>query len=77
MVACRSRDVRAILDAAETQLVGRADGLAPFDRAAGQPHRKAVPVVIAARLADAFAGRRASELAAPDQERFVPQAALL
>ena len=33
--------------------------------------------MVAARLADAFAGRRAAELAAPDQQRLVPQARAL
>jgi len=38
---------------------------------AGQSHREAVPVVVAARLAYSFAGGGASEFAAPDQ--FTPR----
>ena len=68
-------DVAAVLDAFEAELVGRADGLAALHAGAGQPHREAERVVVAARLADAFAGRRAAELAAPDEQRLVPQAA--
>ena len=48
-----------------------------FDAAAGEPHGEGVDVVVAAgRFAD-LAHRRAAELAAPDDERVVEQAALL
>ena len=64
-----------LFDRFETQLVRGADGLTPFDTRASQPHGEAVPIVIAARLPDAFAGWGAAEFTAPDQERFIPQAA--
>src|SRR6266852_6055866 len=70
-------DVMAFLLGAEAQLVGAADRLAAFDAGAGEPHREAERVVIAPRPTDAFAGRRAAELAAPDQERLVPQSRAL
>ena len=46
----------------------------PLDAAAGQPHRKALDVVVAAV---ALGHRRAAELAAPDDQRVVEHAALL
>src|SRR5207249_5012517 len=57
----------------ETQLIGGADRLAALDAGAGQPHAEAVRVVVAAGPADALARRRATEFAAPDQHRFLPQ----
>ena len=41
-------DVQAILDGVQADLVGRADRLAAVDSAAGEPHREAVGVVVAA-----------------------------
>src|SRR5205807_367046 len=46
-------------------------------RAAGQPDRKGVGVVVAAVVTAALDHRRAAELAAPDHQRVVQQAALL
>ena len=68
-------DVDAVLDGVQAELVGRADDVAPLHAAAGQPHREAVGIVVAAVP---FLGhRRAAELAAPDDQRLVEQAALL
>src|SRR5262249_27051733 len=68
-------DVDAVLDGTEAELVRRPVGHAALDAAAGHPHREA-PVVVVAAVA-ALAGRGAAELAAPDDERVVEQAALL
>ena len=68
-------DVEAVLDGAEAEFVGGADGLAALHAAAGHPHREAGRVVIAAVAF--FAHRRAAEFAAPDDQRLVEQAALL
>src|SRR5262249_8318055 len=68
-------DVDAVLDRAEAQLVRSADDLTGFHAAAGEPHGKAVGVVVAA--VGALAHRRAAELAAPDDQRFIKQAAPL
>ena len=73
-------DVAGVFDGlGESQLVGGARLLArPSRRQPGQPPvDEAMPVVIAARFADAFAGGRAAEFAAPDQQRFVPQSGAL
>ena len=77
-------DVDAVLDGLEAELVGRAVDVAAAHAAAGQPHGEAVVVVVAAvdlARVGAWLGqldrRRAAELAAPDHERFVEQAALL
>ena len=77
-------DVDLVLDGLEAELVGRAVDVAALDAAAGQPHREAVVVVVAAvDLAGVRAGRRqldrrrAAELAAPDDQRVVEQPALL
>ena len=45
--------------------------------AAGQPHRVAVDVMVAADQLARLAHRRAAELAAPDHERVFQQPALL
>ena len=63
-----------VLDGVVAELVGRAVGDAALDAAAGQPHREALDVVVAAV---ALGHRRAAELAAPDDERVVEHAALL
>src|SRR6266851_3787589 len=47
-------DVAWVVDSPEAELVGRADGLAALDAGAGQPHREAVRVVVAAGFADAL-----------------------
>ena len=77
-------DVDAVLDGLEAEVVGRAVDVAAAHAAAGQPHREAVVIVVAAvdlagvrALLRQFDRRRAAELAAPDDERFVQQAALL
>ena len=54
-----------------------ADADAALDAAAGQPHREAVGVVVAARALGVLGGRLAAELAAPDDQRLVQQAAAL
>ena len=57
-----------------------ADGDAGLHAAAGQPHRERARVMIAAEELRAVARlvhRRAAELAAPDDQRVVEQAALL
>jgi hypothetical protein len=76
--------VDAILHRLEAEVVGGAVDLPPFHAAAGQPRGEAVVVVVAAvHLAGVGAllrqldRRRAAELAAPDDERLVEQAALL
>ena len=67
-------DVDDVLDGVVAELVGGAVGDAALDAAAGQPHREALDVVVAAV---ALGHRRAAELAAPDHERVVEHAALL
>ena len=68
-------DVDLVLDRMHAELVGRADDLAPLHAAAGQPHREAVRVVIAA--VTLLAHRRSTEFAPPDDECFVEQSPLL
>ena len=46
-----------------------------FDAAAGKPHAESLAVMIAS--GGALGGRRAAELAAPNDKRFVQQAACL
>ena len=77
MVACRCLTWKAIGDGSAAQFVGLADGHAAFDPAAGHPHGESIGVVIAAGALGVFRGRLASELAAPHDQRFVEQAALL
>ena len=74
-------DVDRVLDGLEAELVGGAVDVAALDAAAGQPHGEAVVVVVAAvHLAGVGAGRgqldgrRAAELAAPDDERVLEHA---
>ena len=66
-------DVDLVLDGVPAELVGRAVDDPPLHAAAGQPHREAERVVLAA--VGPFGRRRAAELAAPDDERVVEQAA--
>ena len=63
----------AILDGAQADVVGGADDRAPFDAAAGEPHREAEVVMIASPAALRF--RRSAELAAPQHQRRIEQAA--
>ena len=58
-------------------LVGLAVDVAALDAAAGEPHRVGVDVMIAADVASRLPHRRAAELAAPDHQRVVEQAAPL
>ena len=58
---------------AEAEVVGAADGVAGFHAAAGHPHGEAGGVVVAAIAFLAHGG--AAELAAPDDEGFIEQAA--
>ena len=64
--------VAAFFDRFETEFVGGTNGLTAFDAGTCHPHGKAVPVVISARLADAFAGGGSAKLAPPDEERIFP-----
>src|SRR5215510_11272262 len=62
-----------------TDLVRFADGHAWFDASAGEPHREGSRMVVASeqlRSAAGFVHRRASEFAAPDDERVFEQVAL-
>ena len=71
-------DVEAVVDGGRAaEFVGLADADAPLDAAAGHPHGEAVGVVVAARALGVFGGRLAAELAAPDHQRLVEQAAAL
>ena len=65
----------AVLDGGVAELVGGAVDVPRLDAAAGQPDAEAVLVVVAAvrRSAD---DRQPAELAAPDDQRLVEQAAL-
>ena len=75
-MACRSWTWTWSSTALKPKLVGLAERDARLDAAAGQPHREGVGVVVAAVVA-ALDHRRAAELAAPDDQRVVEQAALL
>src|SRR5262245_49281568 len=70
-------DVDAVLGGTEAEFVGGAESDAGLDAAAGQPHGKGLDVVIPADGFAALAHGRAAELAAPDDERVVEEAALL
>ena len=75
-------DVDAVLDGAQADVVGGADDLAALDAAAGQPHREAVRVVVAAVVAFAPSAcgrtrrprRPASSSSRPRRFRSVQQA---
>ena len=73
-------DVDRVFGDAEAEFVGAAELEAPFDAAAGKPHREGVGIVIASEdgaLGGAsFAEGSATEFAAPDNQRVVEQAAL-
>ena len=67
-------DVDRIASDVEAVIVGLAKGLAAANAAAGQPHREAAAVMVAAvvlRRELALAIHRAAELAAPDDQRLV------
>ena len=66
-------DVDLVLGGVVAVLVGRAVPEAALDAAAGQPHREAVRVVVAAVVA-ALGRRRPAELAAPQHQRVLQQA---
>src|SRR4030095_1117303 len=71
-------DVNPVLDGPEAEVVGRAVGQAPFHAAAGPPHRDAGRGVVAASTPlRRVGGGSAAELATPDDERLVEQAAAL
>ena len=68
-------DVKAVLDGRAAELVGSADAGSTFDSAAGHPHGEAEGVVVAAGALGELGGGLAAELAAPDDERLIEQAA--
>jgi hypothetical protein len=72
-------DVDAILDGVEAKLVRFTKGDTRADPAASEPHRIGINVMVAAHIVAAdvadFAHRRSAELAAPDDERVIEQAA--
>ena len=70
-------DVEGIFDGGAAQLVGPAHAHAALDAAAGQPHREAVGVVVAAGALFVFGGGLAAELAAPDHQGLLQQSPLL
>jgi hypothetical protein len=73
-------DVDRILHSAEAELVGGAVDLSALDAAAGHPDREAVGVVIASvdlpALRIQLDRGRAPELATPENQRLVEEAAL-
>ena len=71
-MAWRSWTLDDVFDGVVAQFVGGAVADAALDAAAGDPHREALDVVIAAV---ALGHRRAAELAAPDHQRVVEHAA--
>src|SRR5579862_5379822 len=68
-------DGDAVLDGFESEFVSRAIRQAAFESAARGPHGEAVGIVIASRAALRYG--RTAEFAAPDNDRFVQQAAAL
>src|SRR5258706_6202173 len=73
-------DVDRVASDVEAVIVGLAEVLSAANAAAGQPHREAAAVMVAAVVLWrelALAIHRAAELAAPDDQRLVEQAALL
>ena len=64
-------DVDFVVDGGEAKLVGGADHLPALDAAAGEPHRKAVMIVVAAAQGRQLSDRRAAELTTPHHERLV------
>src|SRR5207253_2162867 len=70
-------NVVPVLNAFEAEFVRGANGLTAANTRAGKPHREAEPVVVSPGLSDALAGGSSAKLAAPDEQRLVPQAAAL
>src|SRR5437764_11509438 len=70
-------DMEPVLDGGAAELVGLADAGAALDAAAGQPHGEAVRVMIAAGPFLELGGGLAAELAPPDDQGLVEQAAAL
>ena len=66
-----------VFDHVEAQVVALAKGDSWFDAASGHPHGEGVRVMVAAVVRAALDHRRAAELAAPQHQRVVQQAALL
>ena len=69
--------MEAVDDGGAAELVGFADADAALDAAAGHPHGEAEGVVVAARARGILGHRLPAELAAPDDQRLIEQAALL
>ena len=67
-------DVDLVLDRFVAELVGAAEGLAPFHPAAGQPHAEAAAVVVASL--GPFGPGGAAEFATPDDESVFEETAL-
>src|SRR5262245_38115442 len=70
-------DMVGMLDGLGAEFVGGADGDAPPRAAAGHPHGEAVGVVVATCPGGVFGGGLPAELAAPDNQRLVEEAASL
>ena len=75
------RNIMRVFDCVKAKFVGAAMHRTAFDAPTGKPHRESVRVMIAAcvdlvSVADLDTWR-AAELRAEDNERVVPQAALL
>jgi len=68
-------DVDRVLDCVEAKFVRGAQGNARLDAAAGQPEGEGIAVVVAAQRRLILAHRCAAELAAPEHQRLVEQAA--
>ena len=65
-------DMARLFHCGKAQFVRRANRLSSFDTRTGQPHRKAVPIVIASRFINTFTGGCTTKFTTPDQERFIP-----
>ena len=76
-MACRSLMRHAVDGGLVADLVGRAVADAALDAAAGHPDGEAVRIVVAAGLLACLRDRQPAELAAPDHQRLVEQAALV
>ena len=68
-------DMNLVFDCSEAEVVGSAMDCSTFDAAAGKPHREAERIVVASVAV--LGRRRATELAAPNHERFFQETALL
>src|SRR4051812_17488678 len=73
----QSLDVKRLLDGSRANFIGGADAHASLDSAAGDPHGKAIGIVVAAGSNTILGRRLPAELSAPYHERLVQQAALL